>query len=620
MESYGQKITVSWWRLALLALIFGVGFFSLASSLHRVQVEEVDRFSHDLRRQSIRRKQEPGARGRIFDRHGVCLAETKPSFCIAINVAELRRPGNWTNTINAVDAEIDRIAKFLDIPRTISHQTVSNHVLRALPMPLLVWRNLSHETVARLAESPVNFAGADIHIQPERVYPYGSLAAHVLGYVRRDRPKPLPGDVVHFYLPEQVGRSGLEAQYNELLTGSSGEKLIQVDSRGYKHDEIQGEKHVAPGHDLQLTLDLKIQRAVERALRGWRGAGVVLDPRNGEVLALASAPSYDLNSFVPILSPSVWKKLSTSPDKPLLNRAVQGRYAPGSTFKPVTAISALMKGYSPDAEYDCTGVFTLAGLHLRCWNTYGHGEISMRKALEQSCNCYFCNLGGIIGYNAIYDQAKKLGLGAATGIDLPNESPGLLPTDEWKQRRLKDKWRTGDTCQLAIGQGMLLTTPLQMAVVTAALANRGTVYRPHLNLADPPVRVRSLDWPTWKIELVRAGMLDVATFGTGRRVQTGGLKIAAKTGTAEVDRGGRRRKNTWVTAFAPYDAPTAAVVMMVEDGESGGLTVAPMVHAVMAAIFGETGSAAETHPDEKQPENEPAPANGTDGEAEARNA
>lgn len=586
MERHGQRLIANW-RIAVLGLLFGTGLLFLGCSLHRVQVEESQFFSKDQRRQSIRRVQIPGARGRIFDRNGICLADNRPNFCIAYYVEELRKRGNWTNTINAVDQDIDRLAARLKRPRMISRKEIADHVMRSLPMPLLAWTDVDQETLARWAEVREPFPGTEIYEREKRHYPHGSLACHLLGYVRWDRPKPLPGQKVHFYLPEMIGRAGLEARYNDWLTGTSGEQLCLVDSRGYKVREKNGKK-VSAGKDLHLTLDIRIQRALEKALTGWKGAGVVVDPRNGEVLALASAPDYDLNDFVPYLSAATWRKLNKDPRRPLLNRAVQGRYAPGSTFKPVTAIAALQGGYSPAEEYDCKGVYILGRMRLHCWDTYGHGPIAMRRAIEQSCNCYFSNLGVTIGYEKIYAEAHRLGLGRETGIDLPHEAGGLLPTAEWKRRRFRDDWRPGDTSHISIGQGFLLTTPLQMAMLVSVYANGGTLYRPRLNRALPVEKVREMHWKPEAVELVRRGMHDVASVGTGRRVRVRGLEVAAKTGTAEVDAGHRRRrKNTWVTAFAPFDHPTVAMAIMVEDGSSGGGTVAPMVRDVLVSIFGE---------------------------------
>ena len=590
--------------MAVLVVAFMAGVTFLAVSLYRVQVIEYSKFAYDQVRQSVRRVQVPGSRGRIFDRNGVCLAENRPSYCIAYYVEELRKRGKWSHTIDAVDADIDRLSAALGIPREISRAAVSNHVMQSLPMPLLAWRDVEPVTLARWAEATEEFPGVDVYVQPERSYPQGSLAAHVIGYIKRDRPQSLPGEKVHYYLPEMVGRDGVERQYNALLTGQSGGQLIRVDARGYKH-AIWEDEPAVEGHDLTLTLDANVQRTLEKALHGWRGAGVVVDPRNGEVLALASSPAFDPNDLVPAPTVGVWNRLNTDEARPLLNRAVLGRYAPGSTFKPVTAIAALLTpGFNPEETYTCDGAFVLGNMRLRCWNTYGHGPIALRKAIEQSCNAFFCHLGNTIGYDAIYAQAHNVGLGVATGIDLPSESRGLLPTDEWKQKVMKDRWRPGDTCHISIGQGLLVTTPLQMAMLVSVFANGGTLYRPHLLKREGAgERVREMEWPAAAIQTVRAGMHDVASVGTGRRVKVRGLEIGAKTGTAEYDACGVRRKNTWVTAFAPFDHPSVAVAIVVENGESGGQTVAPMVRQILLTVFGEAeseeeGAAAEAKPAE----------------------
>ena len=609
----GQKLTDSW-RIAVLALAFAAGLVFLAASLHRVQVVQSSEYSRDQVRQSVRRVQVPGPRGRIFDRNGVCLAENRASYCIAYYVEELRKRGKWENTIDAVDADIDRLAAVLGIPREISKEKVRQHVLQSLPMPLLAWRDVDPVTLARWAEATETFPGVDVYVQPERSYPRGQLAAHVIGYVQRDRPLPLPGETVHYYLPEMIGRAGIERQYNDVLTGVSGGQLIRVDARGYKHAELEGEQAVS-GRSLYLTLDVNVQRALEKALRGWRGAGVVLDPRSGEVLAMASSPTYDLNELVPSPSVGVWSRLRDDEALPLYNRAVSGRYAPGSTFKPVTAMAALLRdGFDPNATYTCDGVFTLGTMRLRCWNTYGHGTVALRKAIEQSCNAFFCNLGNTVGYDAIYAQAHKLGLGAPTGIDLPSETRGLLPTAEWKEKNLKDKWRPGDTCQISIGQGLLVTSPVQMAALVSVFANKGTLYRPHLARREGPgERVREMGWPQAAVGLVRSGMHDVAAVGTGRRVRVRGIEVAAKTGTAEYDAGGVRRKNTWVIAFAPYDQPTVAMAIVIENGESGGQTVAPMVHDVLVSVFGEAAQEAVARLESPAPAAS-APATATEGD------
>jgi penicillin-binding protein 2 len=589
MESYdGQKLTDSW-RIALMALLFGAAILFLAQALYHVQVVQGSAFSNDQARQSIRRVQVPGTRGKIVDRNGVCLAENRASYCIAYYVEELRKRGKWLNTINAVNENIDKLAGVLGVPRDISYAAVSNHVIRSLPMPLIAWRDVDPVTLARWAENADQFPGVDVYVQPERSYPEKMLAVHLLGYVRRDRPlQTNQAERVHFYLPEMSGVDGLESTYNDWLTGQLGQQLIRVDARGYKHKVWEGEPAVA-GRDLTLTLDVAIQRAVESALYEKHGACVVLDPRNGEILAMASMPTFDPNEFVPVIRQGAWARLVEDEAHPLLNRAIQGRYAPGSIFKPVTAFAALgLKDFDPNATHICTGTFELGTMRLRCWDTYGHQELALRKAIEQSCNSYFCNLGNTIGYSGIYAQAELLGFGAKTGVDLPGENAGLLPNAQWKLKRMKDRWRPGDTCQVAIGQGLLLATPLQMALLAATIANGGKVYQPHLLKKDGVVEpLRKMNWSEAALAVVKGGMQDVVTYGTGRRVQLRGTSVSAKTGTAEVDVNGTRHKNTWLMAYAPSDDPQVALAMVIENGESGGKTVAPLVKEILVSIFGE---------------------------------
>ena len=604
MESSRQKLTDSW-RLFALAAVFFAGILFLACRLYNVQVVRSANFSANLARQSIRRVQAPGLRGRIFDRNGEILADNRASACIVYYVEELRKRGKWTRTIDAVNESIDRMAEVLRLPRMVSRTAVSNHVMQSLPMPLIAWRDVSQEALARWAVNAESFPGTDIYEQPERRYPRGSLANHVLGYVRRDRPQTRPGEKYHFYLPEMVGRAGIEAQFNGELTGTPGLQLIRVDARGYKDKTWNGAPSVS-GKDVYLTLDARLQEVLEQAFRKENhiGAGVVIDPRNGDILAMASAPAYDPNRFVPFLSTGLWRSLNEDPGIPLLNRAIQGRYAPGSTFKTVTSIAALMAGFPEDTVYDCTGAFTLGTMRLRCWDGYGHGPIALRKAIEQSCNAYFCNMGHTVGYEAIRKAAEEAGLGRRTGVALPGESAGVLPSPAWKEKALHQRWMPGDTCHTAIGQGLLLTTPLQMAVVAGIFANGGRRMTPRLRL-DAPVKWNpdftdgrrpagaATGWPRELVDVVRAGMRDVATAGSGRRAQVEGVEIAAKTGTAELDVRGERRKNTWVIAFAPYDREASlALAVVVENGESGGLTAAPIAHEVFAAAFAGTAATA----------------------------
>jgi penicillin-binding protein 2 len=406
-----------------------------------------------------------------------------------------------------------------------------------------------------------------------------------------------------YYLSEMEGRAGVERRFNDVLAGEAGGRLVRINASGLKHAESR-EKEPRSGADLILALNARIQALAESAIRDVPGAVAILDPSNGDVLALASSPTFNPNQFVPFLSAALWDEKNRDPAKPLLNRVTAEVYAPGSVFKPVTALAALRSGRcGPEFACDCPGYFALGAHTLKCWNIMGHGRINMRKAIEQSCNTYFATIGLQCGYDAIEDMAREVGLGRRTGIDLDREASGLVPDADWKRRAWRDAWRAGDTCNVSIGQGALTVTPLQMAVVAATLANGGNVFRPRLvlGLRDrsgavitnyPPVVIRHLDVSAAALNNVRKGMFDVvmAEGGTGARARVPGVEMAGKTGTAEFGEKEDRTKHGWMLLFAPFDHPRYALAMVVDEAVSGGMTVAPRLHDLMRQLLagGET--------------------------------
>lgn len=571
------------WRLWLLLGLFVAGLLTLVWRLWHVQVLDSPRYGAAQSLQSFRRVAVPGLRGRILDRNGAVLADNRPAYAVAIYCEELRQPGPWDNTILAIDSLIDQLAGHLGLPRQVSRAEVAAHVRRSLPMPLLAWEDVDFRTVAYLSEWGELLPGVAVLPMPRRVYPNGALAAHLLGYVGSTQPED-DGRTWHYRLPDPHGRAGLEARYDALLSGVNGEELLRVDSRGYTRERWSSTPARA-GTDLTLTLDLALQRAAEEALAGRPGAVVALDPRNGDVLALASAPAYDLNAFIPGIASADWKALLGNPDKPLINRAIQAQYAPGSVFKPFVALAALGLGFDPDTLYACAGIYTDHRQRLRCANRYGHGELDLRQALMRSCNPYFCHIGDQIGYAAIAAVAEQAGFGARTGLDLPGEAGGHLPTPEWKLRRFGQQWGIADTVQCSIGQGFLTATPLQVAHATAAIASGGALYRPRL-VAFGKTRgdlQRRLPWSAADLAVVVEGMRMAVRAGTGQTMQVEGVDVAGKTGTAEYIDRGRRRKHAWSVAFAPADAPTIVVCAMLDNGVGGGRDAGPIVQKVLSA-------------------------------------
>ena len=581
--SRGESIVsdISCW--AAMAL-FAAGLVTLAVHLKRVQIDGAADYTYEKARQSERRVQTAGARGRILDRRGRVLADNRRCMSIACNTA-LSRASSWEATSQAISSAVARVSAVVGAPSPVSMNAIRRHVRQSLAMPLVVWRDVTDAQLARFCEQVPLSEGFMALDTVERTYPHGSTAAHLIGYVGRDRSTDESGDrKFNFRDLELRGRSGLERYYDSYLRGVPGERKLLVDARGFL-ERAWTVAESRQGPDLQLTVDLDIQRAVEAQLAGMRGACAVVDPRNGAVLAMASAPSYDLNAFVPVLTQETYARYLNDPGKPLLNRACGGLYAPGSTFKPVTALAGLATGYSDGEEYFCSGAFTCGTMRLRCANRWGHGPIAMRGAIKASCNSFFCNLGCSAGTNALCRAARSLGLGEPTGIDFTDDRCGVVPDAEWKRATYGEPWFPGDLAQMSIGQGMLLASPLQMALLAGAI---GTGYRvtPHLKKRTSVPERRVLPFPRSHLSIVREGMRRVVDGGTGRRAGEGvSVPVCGKTGTAEVGPRDRRRKNTWFIAYAPARLPTVALALVVEDGESGGATAAPRVANILREIF-----------------------------------
>ena len=594
-------------RLRITVVLMFVALLFLAGALFRVQVLQGSTHAERLDKQSIRRVRLPGLRGVITDRHGELLADNRPGYCMALYVEELRQPGRWDKTIEEIERVISELSGVMGVRPDVSRDDVRTHIRRRLPLPFLAWRDLPPEALARWAESGVSFPGVDIHIEPLREYPRGTLAAHVLGYVGRARLKHDEDDPYHFYMPDMQGKFGVERSFDARLAGVAGGRLIRVDASGFKYNEV-AEREPQIGEDIRLTLDARLQELAETLLVGHRGAVVMVDARNGDILVMASSPTFNPNS---IRSRTALKALNQNPDKPLFNRAISGQYPPGSTFKPIVAIAALENGgISADTHYPCPGYFMLGKKPIRCWRRSGHGSIAMRKSIEQSCNAYFCQLGLKCGYDRIYHMADAFGFGHRTGVALNFEAPGLLPNDSWKRATIKDGWRSGDTCNVSIGQGAMLATPLQMALFAAAIGNSGQVYTPRI-VSEPWEEgnlAQQMAWSASTMATVRGGMFDVveAETGTGRRARIAGVPMGGKTGTAEYGPREARKKHAWMIAFAPFDATRYGVAIVLEDANSGGRDAAPRIAKLMADAFN-------THPVFPDPADEAAAAHAAEG-------
>ncbi len=578
----------------LLTAVFGVGLTILAVRLRAVQVEGVAEHRLEMSSQSQRIVQTAGLRGRIVDRNGVPLAANRLTLDLELNPEAFKptRKGQTTSAnILAALADLERI---VGRPSRITPESLARHLRISLARPLKAWTDLTDAELARFSERSRLHPGFSCVSEYERTYPQGSLAAHLVGRVGREELKAVAGDRKANYAEKDlIGREGLELQYDAYLRGMSGQDRVLVDARGFAVG-CETLKRPSSGYDLTLTLDVDLQRAVEAELDGLRGACVALDPRDGSVLALASAPAFDPNDCVPVFTKAVYQRLSKDEGKPLLNRATAGLYAPGSTFKPVTGLAGLRNGWSPHALHPCDGMYRFSDMRIRCARTWGHGELDLAHALRESCNPYFCNLGLKTGVETLKQAANDLGLGARTGIDFPNDPAGVVPDPDWKMARYHEMWYPGDLAQMSIGQGMLLVTPLQMARVVAAIGT-GLLATPRLNAAVPP-EMKPVPFTKAALDVVREGLRLVVDGGTGRKAGEGvEANVIGKTGTAEVGRGERRRKNTWFIAYATPRATSRtqmpiALAMIIENGESGGGTTAPKVASVLRAFYNQPTS------------------------------
>ncbi len=568
-------------RLTAFAFISVLLFALLLGRLWQIQVLQGSRFRQLSEENRLRDLRLPAPRGVLYDRKGRPLVTNRAAFTVSLLPMELRRP----------QQVLPRLAAILRMPPEEIQQRLAQARRPFEPVRLL--RDAPKRVVAMVEENRLDLPGVIIEVEPVRHYLYGSLAAHALGHLGEIDAAELASPAWEGYrMGDLIGKAGLERTYDRELRGHDGRLRVEVDARG-RALGILGRDPAHPGKSLVLTIDLDIQRAAEAALGETAGAVVVLNARSGEVLAIASHPTFDPNAFAAGISPQAWARLATDRGLPLLSRAVDSTYEPGSVFKVVTAAAALARGTATRAtRVTCNGIFRLGGWVFR--DLKAHGTVDFVEGVAQSCNVFFWTLGTRTGGDAMAEMARALGLGERTGIDLPSESPGLIPDSAWKQRTQGEPWYPGDNANMAIGQGWVNVTPLQVARMIAAIGNGGTLVRPHLvrqvldadgkpfrNLAVPPAG--RVAFRPDALATLQEALEAVVQRGTGRAVAIPGLSIAGKTGSAENPRG---QPHAWFAAYAPAESPRVAVAVLVEHGRRGGLVAAPIARAVLQAAFG----------------------------------
>ncbi len=522
-------------------------------------------------------------RGALLDRKGQVLVGNRPSFTVVLNAEH--------------SEGLDRVASRLAETLGVGEAAIRERLARRQPYrPVVLRTDASLGDVAALEARRLELPEVSVEVMPLRSYPLASAAAHALGRVGEITERQLLLPEYQSIAPGSlVGQAGVEDRYNKLLMGRDGYRRVIVNSHGLEMAEAERQ---APqdGPSLTLTIDAGLQGAMEKAFAGRAGSAVALDPQTGEILAMASTPAYDPNDFATGIEPAAWSALANDPLTPLINRVIQGSYSPGSTFKIVAATAALEEGViTPETTFYCPGYLNVYNTTFHCSATAGHGTMDLHRAIANSCNVYFYQVGIRLEIARLAKWGKRMGLGAATGIDLPHEGSGLMPSPEWKLRVFKTPWYAGETVSVAIGQGQVSATPLQMARVAAVIANGGKLVRPHLARGAPDCEPVPLGIRPSTIEAVKAGMRAVVSEGTGWRARLQTVEVAGKTGSAQVVAKARLEKSPnapemlphgWFLCFAPADHPTIAMAVLVEHGRSGGEAAAPVARQILVEWFG----------------------------------
>lgn len=623
-QRFVREVMESKQRILAISFVVGVSFLVLLLRLWHLQILSAEDYRSMSENNRLRFVPVAASRGAILDRSGKVLVSNRPSFSLAVIPQEVKDK----------DALFDRIARLLAIDRAELEERWNKVKGRAKYYPVVLASNISRDQVEIIEENRLRLPGVEIEMKPVREYTSHVLAAHLLGYIGEISDDEMDKKGFEEYNPgDYVGKNGIERSWEHELHGNDGGRQLEVDARGRVLRTIS-ESHPTVGNSVVLTLDAAVQKQAEKAFGEQAGAAVALDVNSGEVLAFVSSPSFDPALFSGKLPAAVWKSYLDDKRHPLENKALSGQYPPGSTFKVITALAGLENGVINDStSVNCNGSYDLGTSTFKCWNKRGHGTTSLKKSLRESCDVYYYQLGERLGVDLIAKTAHKFMLGAPMGIGLNNEKPGLIPTAEWKQKRFGKRWYHGETLPVAIGQGFVLMTPIQLASMISTIANEGTIYRPYLvkRVVDTdgrplkefkPEIIGRTDISADKFRLVKQGLFAVVNEpgGTGGMARLYDVRVAGKTGTSQVVkmRDSKRgtpyqfRDHALFVAFAPYDKPEIAVAVVVEHGEHGGAAAAPIAGRILRAYFDgkkpvqkSTGSASSTgdtdNDDEAQP-------------------
>ena len=564
------------WRLSLFVISL---FFALLLRLWYLQITNGEQYRKRSENNRIRLKEISAYRGKILDRNGVVLADNKPSYNLYLIPEEVNDPQVLFNRLSQII--------YLD---TKTAQDKFFKTKKSSPFkPVCIKRDISLDEVSRIEGNILMLPGVIIRAEGKRNYIYKELAAHLLGYISWN----------------MRGRSGIEYKWENVLSGIPGGMQIEVDATGRIIGIISKSPSI-PGADVYLTIDKRLQQKAEQLLKGKRGAIVAMNPCNGEILAIASSPSFDPNIFVNGMDQKTWQKISGSKTHPLQNRAVNGLYPPASLFKIVVAAAGLQERIiTPKKKFICTGMFPYGNRIYNCWKKEGHGEVDLYKAITESCDIYFYKLGKMLGVDRIARYARMFGLGRKTDIDIGNESRGLVPTPKWKIKRFGIPWQGGETLSFAIGQSYLLVTPIQMAVMYSAIFNGGILYKPQVTKVikrpngdliyqfRPRIKCKLKIRPEY-LSIIRKALIGVVNdpHGTGVKAKIKDLIVAGKTGTVQLmekkeeeNKNNEIKDHAWFVGVAPAKHPSITVAVIIEHGGHGGSAAAPIAKELIKEFF-----------------------------------
>ena len=584
------------WKIAFLQYVIAATFLVLLIGYWRLQIGQHRQYLEQAERNRIRNLPVIAPRGQILDREGRVLADNFPAFSVLLmreSPAALTPP------------RVQSIARGLQLDPADLQRLVERTAKLPRFQPVVLKQSATMEDIAFVESHRVEYPELDLLQVQQRSYPKRAIAAAVLGYVGEVSEEMIATPSSPYRPGDVVGKSGLERSYNSVLAGRDGMRRVIVNSRGQEMGSMTT-INATPGNDLRLTLDLDLQMAAEAGLGEQPGAVVALNPGTGEILAMVSHPAFDPNDFARRIDREAWDRLNSDPQKPLMNKAIQAHLAPGSVFKIITGTAALETGtIKPNYTVSCPGAVTIYGHTYHDWvweKGKGHGSVDFHRAIVVSCDVYFYTLGKLLGIEKIAYFAKRLGLGSRTGVDLPAEDPGLIPSPEWVRRAFKRQWWAGETISVAIGQGAVAVTPLQLAYAIGGIASGGVFHRPHLAfraqllaLGVEPEQETSREFPLREetVDAVSKGMWGaVNEGGTGARAHDPSLDIAGKTGTAQVvsdelqksARKAEYKNNAWFVGYAPSAKPEIVVSVLVMQGEHS-TTAVPIARDVIKAYF-----------------------------------